>query len=108
MVVIGQDPYHGPGQAHGLAFSVQRGVDIPPSLRNMIKEAKIPVPGHGNLEAWSQQGVLMLNTCLTVRRGEANSHQKRGWEEFTDAIVRELAKKENLVYLLWGKPAQLK
>lgn len=114
VVVIGQDPYHGPGQAHGLAFSVQKGVQPPPSLRNMITEAQndpalnIPKPTHGNLECWSRQGVLLLNAVLTVRKADANSHQKKGWEEFTDAIVRELGKKEGLVYLLWGKPAQAK
>lgn len=114
VVVIGQDPYHGPGQAHGLAFSVQKGVALPPSLKNMITEAqndpkvRIPSPAHGNLTCWSQQGVLLLNTALTVRKAEANSHQKQGWEEFTDAIVKELGKKEGLVYLLWGKPAQAK
>jgi len=115
VIVIGQDPYHGPNQAHGLAFSVAKGIAIPPSLRNMIAEASrdpgtaIPAKApHGNLECWSKQGVLMLNTCLTVRKGEANSHQKKGWEEFTDAIVRELGKRQGLVYLLWGSPAQAK
>ena len=117
VVCIGQDPYHGPGQAHGLAFSVAKGVAIPPSLKNMIKEAASDEnlsprvkdqPGHGNLESWAKQGVLMLNTCLTVRKREANSHQKRGWEEFTDAVVRALAKKEGVIYLLWGKPASKK
>lgn len=117
VVCIGQDPYHGPGQAHGFAFSVAKGVAIPPSLKNMIKEAASDKdlsprvkdqPGHGNLENWAKQGVLMLNTCLTVRKGEANSHQKKGWEEFTDAVVRALAKKEGVVYLLWGKPADKK
>lgn len=117
VVCIGQDPYHGPGQAHGLAFSVVKGVAIPPSLKNMIKEAASDEnlsprvkdqPGHGNLENWAKQGVLMLNTCLTVRKGEANSHQKKGWEEFTDAVVRALAKKEGIVYLLWGNPASAK
>jgi len=114
VVVIGQDPYHGPGQAHGLAFSVRRGVAIPPSLKNMIKEAqedpnvKIKAPQHGNLEGWSRQGVLMLNTVLTVRKGDANSHQKKGWETFTDAVVKVLSTRKNIVYLLWGNPAQLK
>ena len=117
VVVIGQDPYHGPNQANGLAFSVTKGVSIPPSLRNIIKEAAEDSAlsprvkgshGHGCLEKWAQQGVLMLNTCLTVRRGEANSHQKKGWEDFTDAVVAQLRKKEGLVYLLWGKPAQSK
>eukprot|EP01036_Dinobryon_divergens_P027089 gene27089-35804_t len=96
VVIIGQDPYHGPGQAHGLAFSVRKGVQIPPSLRNMITEH------------WATQGVLLLNTVLTVRKADANSHQKKGWEEFTDSVVRELGKRKGLVYLLWGKPAQLK
>eukprot|EP01039_Chlorochromonas_danica_P004919 gene4919-5399_t len=114
VVIIGQDPYHGPGQAHGLAFSVKKGVPAPPSLKNIFSELQadpaihITKPSHGNLEKWSHQGVLLLNTVLTVRKAEANSHQKKGWEEFTDAIVRELAKKQGLVYLLWGKPAQNK
>lgn len=114
VVIIGQDPYHGPGQAHGLAFSVQKGVAIPPSLKNMINEAKndpkvqIPTPTHGNLESWSKQGVLLLNAVLTVRQSAANSHQKQGWEEFTDAVVKELRKQDGIVYLLWGKPAQAK
>lgn len=112
VVVIGQDPYHGPGQAHGLAFSVKKGIQIPPSLRNMITEAQndvgIKKPINGDLTCWAQQGVLMLNTVLTVRKGEANSHQKKGWEDFTDAIVKELRKKQDIVYLLWGKPAQNK
>ena len=115
VVVLGQDPYHGPNQAHGLAFSVAKGIAIPPSLRNMITEASRdpevaipPTAPHGNLECWSRQGVLMLNTCLTVRKGEANSHQKKGWEDFTDAIIRELSKREGIVYMLWGAPAQSK
>lgn len=115
VVIIGQDPYHGPNQAHGLAFSVAKGVQIPPSLRNMLTEASrdplvaIPAkPSHGNLECWARQGVLMLNTCLTVRKGEANSHNKQGWEDFTDAVVRELGKRNGIVYLLWGNPAQTK
>ena len=111
VVVLGQDPYHGPGQAHGLAFSVQRGVATPPSLRNMLAEAATDVgtrakPPHGNLEAWARQGVLLLNTCLTVRKAQANSHQKKGWEAFTDAVVREIGRRrEGVVFLLWGKPA---
>lgn len=114
VVIIGQDPYHGPGQAHGLCFSVQKGVQIPPSLRNMFKEAMedpdidIKTPTHGNLEHWATQGVLLLNTVLTVRKSEANSHQKKGWETFTDAVVKQLSKKEGIVYLLWGKPAHTK
>lgn len=115
VVVIGQDPYHGPGQAHGLAFSVKRGVAVPPSLRNMIKEASedpdvniaTPTP-HGDLSCWAKQGVLMLNVCLTVRKAQANSHQRQGWEQFTDAVVQILSKKKNIVYLLWGLPAQTK
>ena len=112
VVIIGQDPYHGPNQAHGLAFSVQPPTPPPPSLNNIFKEInndlKIPIPSHGNLEAWSKQGVFLLNTCLTVRKSEANSHQKHGWEDFTDAVVRVLSKKEGIVYLLWGNPAQTK
>jgi uracil-DNA glycosylase len=113
VVIIGQDPYHGAGQAHGLAFSVKSGVDIPPSLRNMLTELKkdvgIRTPIHGNLEKWSRQGVMLLNTCLTVRKGEANSHQKQGWENFTDAAIKKLGTGERrLVFLLWGKPAQTK
>lgn len=114
VVIIGQDPYHGPGQAHGLAFSVQKGVPLPPSLKNMINEAKsdpkvnIATPSHGCLECWAKQGVLLLNACLTVRKGEANSHQKQGWEDFTDAVIKALSKKQGVVYLLWGKPAQTK
>ena len=111
--IIGQDPYHGAGQAHGVAFSVKRGVKVPPSLRNMYKELEqdlsLKPPSHGNLVNWSKQGVLMINTCLTVRSAEANSHQKQGWEVFTDAIIRELSKHNpGLVFLCWGKPAQTK
>ena len=104
-------PYHGSGQANGLAFSVARGVQIPPSLKNIIKEAANDAdltpnvkgdPGHGSLENWAEQGVLMLNTCLTVRKGEANSHQKKGWEEFTDAVVRVLGKKGEFGLLAVG------
>eukprot|EP01031_Cornospumella_fuschlensis_P026286 gene26286-31753_t len=112
VVIIGQDPYHGPNQAHGLAFSVQHGIPPPPSLKNIFSELEadlgIPKPKHGNLEHWGRQGVVLLNTVLTVRQGDANSHQKKGWEEFTDAIVKELSQREGLVYLLWGKPAQAK
>jgi uracil-DNA glycosylase len=165
VVIIGQDPYHGQGQAHGLCFSVQKGVQIPPSLRNMIQELKVranftslPVilvflqafsfflqsdkiderlflhifctgiailnrytfphkddsvnnvktPTHGNLECWAKQGVLLLNTCMTVRSGMANSHQNKGWETFTDAVVKHLAARKDIVYLLWGNPAQAK
>ena len=112
-VILGQDPYHGPGQAHGLAFSVKRGVQIPPSLRNMYKELAsdtgLPYPQHGNLTRWAQQGVLLLNTVLTVRSGEAHSHKDRGWETFTDAVIRRLSKeKQFCVFILWGKPAEQK
>ena len=112
VVIIGQDPYHGPNQAHGLAFSVQPPTPPPPSLNNIFKEInndlKHPIPSLGNLEAWSKQGVFLLNTCLTVRKSEANSHQKHGWEDFTDAVIKVLSKKEGIVYLLWGNPAQTK
>jgi uracil-DNA glycosylase len=111
VVILGQDPYHGPDQAHGLCFSVQKGIPPPPSLKNIYKEAmqdvKIKKPSHGCLNSWSQQGVLLLNTVLTVRRGEANSHKNQGWEKLTDAIIRMInIKTENVVFLLWGKPAQ--
>lgn len=109
VVIIGQDPYHGPSQAHGLAFSVLPGVPPPPSLKNIFQELSNDLgyapPSHGNLESWTKQGVLLLNVCLTVRKGEANSHNKKGWETFTDQVVKELSKKEGIVYLLWGKPA---
>jgi uracil-DNA glycosylase len=113
VVIIGQDPYHGVGQAHGLAFSVQRGVPPPPSLKNIVKEAMndvgIDVPPHGCLESWAKQGVLLLNTVLTVRAGEANSHKNRGWEKFTDAVVAAINEDENpRVFLLWGRPAAQK
>jgi uracil-DNA glycosylase len=114
VVIVGQDPYHGPGQGHGLAFSVRKGVNPPPSLKNIFKEAmndaSIAQPPHGNLEHWAQQGVLLLNTVLTVRRGEANSHKGQGWEDFTDEVIRALndQKDEGLVFLLWGNPASKK
>lgn len=113
VVIVGQDPYHGPGQGHGLAFSVRKGVKAPPSLQNIFREATedvgIEAPEHGNLEHWARQGVLLLNTVLTVRRGEANSHARRGWEDFTDKVVQELnGKQEGLVFLLWGSPAAKK
>eukprot|EP00596_Hydrurales_sp_CCMP1899_P001240 CAMPEP_0119034974 /NCGR_PEP_ID=MMETSP1177-20130426/1972_1 /TAXON_ID=2985 /ORGANISM="Ochromonas sp, Strain CCMP1899" /LENGTH=302 /DNA_ID=CAMNT_0006992819 /DNA_START=80 /DNA_END=988 /DNA_ORIENTATION=+ len=114
VVIIGQDPYHGEGQAHGLCFSVQKGVPTPPSLKNMIQELKndpklnISSPTHGNLNCWASQGVLMINTCMTVRKGEPNSHQNKGWETFTDAAIKLLASKQGIVYLLWGNPAQTK
>ncbi len=109
-VIIGQDPYHGPNQAHGLCFSVQKGVDIPPSLRNIYKEMQADLglepPAHGQLTAWAKQGVLMLNTVLTVRAGAAASHRGNGWEHFTDRIIAELNRKETpVVFLLWGRPA---
>lgn len=113
VVILGQDPYHGEGQAHGLAFSVQRGVAHPPSLQNIFKELQddlgCRVPKDGTLEAWAKQGVLLLNTVLTVRAGEAHSHKAHGWERFTDATIRALSeRREHLVFLLWGKPAQSK
>jgi len=113
VVIIGQDPYHGPGQAHGLCFSVPEGIKAPPSLVNILKEINtdlgIPVPGHGNLESWARQGVLLLNATLTVRANTAGSHQGKGWERFTDAAIKALSdKRENLVFLLWGKYAQAK
>jgi uracil-DNA glycosylase len=113
VVIVGQDPYHGPGQGHGLAFSVRKGVKAPPSLQNVFREATedvgIEAPEHGNLEHWARQGVLLLNTVLTVRRGEANSHAKRGWEDFTDKVIQELNdQQEGLVFLLWGSPAHKK
>ncbi len=113
VVILGQDPYHGPGQAHGLCFSVPEGVLQPPSLQNIFKEIQsdigTPVPKSGNLERWANQGVLLLNATLTVRANQAGSHQNKGWETFTDAVIRLLAtKKEHLVFLLWGSYAQRK
>lgn len=113
VVILGQDPYHGEGQAHGLAFSVKKGVKTPPSLVNIFKELEsdlgIKPPPHGNLEEWARNGVLLLNTVLTVRKGEPGSHQKKGWEIFTDGIIDKLAeKKSNLVFILWGSPSQKK
>jgi uracil-DNA glycosylase len=113
VVLIGQDPYHGPGQAHGLCFSVLPGVPIPPSLENMLKEIEsdvgIPRPQHGCLISWAQQGVLLLNSVLTVERGRPESHKGKGWEGFTDAVVDHLNReRENLVFLLWGSYAQAK
>ena len=113
VVIIGQDPYHGPGQAHGLCFSVNDGVAFPPSLKNIFKEIQddlgIPVPESGNLTRWANQGVLLLNATLTVRAHQAGSHQKKGWEEFTDAAIRALAQqREHLVFILWGAYAQKK
>lgn len=112
-VILGQDPYHGEGQAHGLCFSVQPGVRTPPSLINIYKELEadlgIPRPGHGFLEHWARQGVLLLNSVLTVEMGRAASHQGKGWELFTDAVIRTVAQKEEpVVFLLWGAYAQRK
>ena len=113
VVILGQDPYHGPDQAHGLCFSVQRNVAIPPSLTNIYKELRaelnIPTPKHGNLEHWARQGVLLLNTTLTVRAGEAGSHQGHGWETFTDEVIRTVnAKSHSVVFVLWGAFARKK
>lgn len=113
VVILGQDPYHGPGQAHGLCFSVQRGVRPPPSLVNIYKELQadtgIPPARHGFLEHWAEQGVLLLNSVLTVEAGQAASHQGRGWEKFTDAIVRQInARTAPVIFLLWGAYAQKK
>lgn len=108
VVILGQDPYHGPGQANGLCFSVSPGIRKPPSLQNIFKELEsdlgIPIPNSGNLEPWADQGVLLLNATLTVRQGEAGSHQHKGWEQFTDAVIRILSEqKSGLVFLLWGR-----
>lgn len=113
VVILGQDPYHGPSQAHGLCFSVNDGIPFPPSLYNIFKEIRddigTPIPASGNLTRWAEQGVLLLNATLTVRAGQAGSHQNRGWETFTDAVIHALNKgKENLVFLLWGSYAQNK
>lgn len=113
VVILGQDPYHGPNQAHGLSFSVQPGVAHPPSLRNLFKELKEDIgcekPKDGTLTKWADQGVMMLNTVLTVRGGEANSHRNQGWEIFTDEVIRKLSeRKEPVIFILWGKPAQKK
>lgn len=107
VVILGQDPYHGPGQAHGLCFSVNSGVKHPPSLRNIFKEIEndldIPYPNSGSLIPWTEQGVLLFNATLTVRAHQAGSHQKKGWEQFTDTIIKKLSfEKEKLVFLLWG------
>jgi uracil-DNA glycosylase len=112
-VIIGQDPYHGPGQAHGLCFSVREGVDFPPSLINIFKEIESDIgikrPASGNLERWASQGVLLLNATLTVRAHLAGSHQKKGWEQFTDSAINILnAEKKNIVFFLWGAYAQKK
>lgn len=111
VVILGQDPYHGPGQAHGLSFSVGPGVAPPPSLQNIYKELAgdlgIAHPGHGNLESWAWQGVLLLNSCLTVEDGRAGSHQGKGWERFTDAVIAALNQEhKGLAFILWGRKAQ--
>lgn len=113
VVIIGQDPYHGQGQAHGLCFSVNDGVDFPPSLLNIFKEIERdlqkPMPKSGNLTRWAKQGVLLLNATLTVEAHKAGSHQGKGWENFTDAVIRKLAdERENIVFMLWGNYAQQK
>lgn len=113
VVILGQDPYHGPRQAHGLCFSVRRGVQVPPSLANIYAELRndvgIEPPAHGNLEAWARQGVLLLNTCLTVRAGQAGSHHGKGWEQFTDQVIRAVdAKPHPVVFILWGAAARRK
>jgi uracil-DNA glycosylase len=113
VVIIGQDPYHGLGQAHGLSFSVQPGVRVPPSLQNIFKELKedlgFEIPDHGSLVSWAKQGVLLLNNVLTVQASEPASHQGKGWERFTDTIIRELNKRQQpVVFVLWGKHAQQK
>ncbi len=110
VVILGQDPYHGPGQAHGLCFSVNDGIKFPPSLRNIFKELNHdlgkPIPETGNLIEWAKQGVLLINATLTVRAGQAGSHQKKGWEQFTDAVIQKINdEKEAVVFLLWGNYA---
>ena len=114
VVVLGQDPYHGPNQAHGLCFSVQKGIKAPPSLVNIFKELKndidgFEIPNHGELTSWAQQGVFLLNTCLSVRAHQAASHFNQGWEIFTDKVIQTInEQKENVVFLLWGSPARKK
>jgi uracil-DNA glycosylase len=113
VVILGQDPYHGKGQAHGLCFSVPQGIKPPPSLVNIFKEIQadtvLPLPGHGNLEAWTKQGVMLLNATLTVRAASAGSHQNKGWEQFTDQVIRIISGQRNhVVFLLWGRYAQAK
>ena len=113
VVILGQDPYHGAGQAHGLCFSVRRGVPTPPSLRNVYQELRddlgVTTPSHGNLERWARQGVLLLNTTLTVRSGQAASHQGKGWERFTDRVISTVNDKhERVVFLLWGAASRKK
>ena len=114
VVILGQDPYHGPGQAHGLCFSVAHGVQTPPSLKNIYKELTTDVPGfktpaHGNLQSWAAQGIFLLNASLTVRKGEANSHAQLGWQEFTDEVIKVLNRQpQKIVFILWGGFAQKK
>lgn len=113
VVILGQDPYHGPGQAHGLCFSVPNGVQKPPSLQNILKEINndlgIAIPDSGNLEKWAKQGVLLINATLTVRANQAGSHQGKGWEKFTDEVIKAISdRKEGVVFLLWGNYAQAK
>ncbi|UTR12272.1 uracil-DNA glycosylase [Evansella sp. LMS18] len=113
VVILGQDPYHGPGQAHGLSFSVQPGVKVPPSLKNIYKELNEdlghPIPEHGYLQKWAEEGVLLLNTVLTVEKGHAASHKGRGWERFTNKVIEKLnGREEPVVFILWGKHAQEK
>lgn len=112
VLILGQDPYHDGGQAHGLSFSVRHDIKVPPSLRNIYKELEsdlqIPAPKHGCLESWAQQGVLLLNTVLTVRAHEPNSHRKRGWEEFTTRVIECVNELPSVAFVLWGKPAQKK
>ncbi|SFX33531.1 Uracil-DNA glycosylase [Thermoactinomyces sp. DSM 45891] len=113
VVILGQDPYHGSGQAHGLSFSVQPGIKVPPSLKNIYKELEsdlgISAPNHGCLQSWARQGVLLLNTILTVRESTPLTHKKIGWERFTDAVIQKCNEREQpIVFVLWGKPAQTK
>ncbi|WP_409303304.1 uracil-DNA glycosylase [Peribacillus sp. SCS-155] len=113
VVILGQDPYHGPNQAHGLSFSVKPGVPLPPSLRNIFKELHqdmgCPIPNNGSLVEWAHQGVLLLNTVLTVRDGQAHSHRGKGWEIYTDEIIKQLSNRDKpIIFVLWGKPAQSK
>lgn len=114
VVILGQDPYHGINQAHGLSFSVQKGINPPPSLKNIYKELitdilGFTIPSHGELTEWAEQGVMMLNATLTVRAGSPGSHQKKGWEQFTDTVIKTISdQKEGIIFLLWGKFAQAK